>query len=105
MVENAAGNFLGEFLAVGTAFAVLRLSRISEESAFDQHGRNCCFPQNKIATTPDTTIFRGRTANHGGMNTGSKRRAFSAVEVCLDPASSAASGGIEMNTDKNGVGI
>src|SRR5205814_8573549 len=89
-VENVAGNFVGEFLAVVTAFGVLRFSRVSEKSALQQHGRNGCFPQNKIAATPDSAVFRGRTANHGGMNTGSERRTFGAIEVCLDPVSSAA---------------
>src|SRR5438128_12379724 len=104
-VENAAGNFLGQLLPVDIGLGVLRLGRVSEKPAFDQHGRNCCFPQNKVAATPDSAIFRGRAANYGGMNTGSERRTFGTVEVCLDPVSSAASGGVEMNTDKNRVWI
>src|SRR4029077_14491789 len=69
------------------------------------HGREFRFPQNKVAATPDSAIFRGRDANEGGMNTASERRAFGAVEVSLNPVSSTASGGVEMNTNKNGVGI
>src|SRR5207248_489795 len=97
-VQNATGNFLGEFLAVVTALGVLCLIRISEKSAFDQHGRNGCFPQNKIASTPDSAIFRERTANHSGMNTGSERRTVAAIEVCPDAVAANAAAAKQQTT-------
>ena len=39
------------------------------------------------------------------MNTGGEGRTFRAVEISLDPASSATRSGVEMDTDENCVGI
>ena len=104
-LAHAARDRFGELLAIRNALGVLGLRRIGQKTAFHQHGRNRCPPQNVKSAPTHTAIRSRRNPVHVIMDRGRERQTLRAIEVGFNSVRAPARCGIEMDANENRIAV